>query len=102
VSRDILDNLCVLSGWLLGLAVLGRVDGQLGSEVAVFVEDADGAVDNEQHDAGAGGAAADAEVSELGLVPQGDVAAAVDTITADSLPGHHDPGWAASGLGAGG
>ena len=85
MSRDIPDNLCALSWSFLGLVVLGGVDGELGEEFAVFVDDAHVAVGDEQHDAGGGVAAADAEVAELRLIAQGDVAAAVDAV---ELPGH--------------
>jgi len=64
MSRDIPDNLCTLSGSLLGLVGLGRVDGELGEELAVVVEDAHVAVGDEQEYAGAAVAAADAEVEQ--------------------------------------
>ena len=57
VWRDIPDNLCMLAGSVLGLVVLGRVDGELGEELAVFVDDAHVAVGDEQDDAGSGEAA---------------------------------------------
>src|SRR4051812_1142166 len=87
----------MLSGSFLGLVVLGRVDGELGEEFAVVVDDAYVAVGDEQHDAGAGVAAADAEVSELGLIARGAVAAAVDAIAADSVLGGHSDSGAAGG-----
>jgi hypothetical protein len=59
------------------LVVLGRVDGELGEGLAVVVDDAQVAVGDEEHDAGTDVAATDAEVAELGLVAQGDVAGAV-------------------------
>jgi hypothetical protein len=93
----------MLAGSFLGLVVLGWVDGELGEEFAVFVEDADVAVGDEQHDPGAGVAAADAEVAELGLVAQRDVAAAVDAIAPDAVLGRDgDWGPAGCGFGAGG
>jgi hypothetical protein len=51
----------MLPGSFLGLVGLGRVDGELGEEFAVVVEDADVAVGDEEHDAGASVAAADAD-----------------------------------------
>ncbi len=95
------DNLGSLPGSFLGLVVLGRVDGELGEEFTVVVDDAHVAVGDEEHDAGAGVAAADAEVAELGLVAQGDVAAGVDAVAADAvLGGDGDGASAGRGLGA--
>jgi hypothetical protein len=96
VSRDIPDSLCTLSGPFLGLVGLGRVDLELGEELAVVVDDPDVAVGDEEHDAGAGVAAPDAEVQQLGSVAKGDLAGLVDAVSADSMFGGHDqtaPAW---------
>ena len=48
MSRDIPDNPGTLSGSFLGLVGLGRVDGELGEECAVVVDDADVAIGDEE------------------------------------------------------
>ena len=59
----------------------------MSEEFAVEGEDADVAVGDEEHDAGAGVGAADAYVSQLGFVAERDAAGLVDLVVADAEVG---------------
>ena len=89
-----------------GLVVAVGVEGEAAEEVAGFgVDDADVAVGDEGEDAGAGVCAAEADVSELAVVADGDDAAGVDAVAADPVvvcdawPGGDGAGAGGVGLG---
>jgi hypothetical protein len=83
------------------LVDLGRVDPEFGEEVAVFGDDSDVAVGDQEQDPGAVPVAADGEVAELGAVAEGDLAGFVDAVTAYSvLGGDGDARAAGAGFGA--
>ena len=66
------------------MEVAGGVQGELSDELAgVAVEDADVQVVDEQGDAGAGEAAAQADVVQAAAVAQGDGAGGVDAVVPD-------------------
>ena len=105
MSRDILDG-CrgrsrtrsgVESGSVLDLILLGGIDGEGGEEFAVFVDDSDVAVGDEEHDAGAGVASSDPEVAEDGCVAEGDLAVFVDAVASDPVLGRDRERLAARG-----
>ena len=72
------------SGELLALVVPAGVEGQCADQLAgVLVEDPDVQVVDQHQYAGAGVPAADAEVMQAAVVPQGEFAVAVDAVAAD-------------------
>jgi hypothetical protein len=67
MSRDIPDRVrCFVR--VVGLVLLGGLDGELGEESAVVGDDSDLAVGGEDQDGGAGVAASDAEEAGKGRV----------------------------------
>jgi len=92
-----------MSGSCLGLVGLGGVEGELGEELAVVIDNPGVVVGGEDEDAGADVAAADAEVAQLGLVSQRDLASLVDAVAPDPVVGgDHQAEAARVGFGAGG
>lgn len=95
----------------LGLVVAGGVEDEFSDDVAFFGDDADVEVVDEHEDFLAGPGASDADVVKAAVVPQGEVAGAVDAVftdaerfvDADALPGGDGSGacrpgggWSAS------
>src|SRR5690348_2912955 len=71
-------------GWL-GLVVAGRVEAEFADQFAVFLgDDPELKVAGEDEDLGAGPAASDADVVELAVVAQGELAVGVDGVAADA------------------
>jgi hypothetical protein len=83
------------------LVVPGGVQPQFAQQLYVGVEDADVAVADEHQDAGAGVAAAQPDVVQPAVVPQGDDAAGVDAVVADSVVAGVEPSTGRDGLRAG-
>src|SRR5512133_1896504 len=70
------------------LVALGRVEGELAEEFAGGgVDHADVAVLDQDEDVGSGVGSADADGVEPAVVAQGDLAALVDPVAADSVVG---------------
>src|SRR5690242_13459919 len=96
-------------GWL-GLVVAGRVEAEFADQFAVFLgDDPELKVAGEDEDLGAGPAASDADVVELAVVAQGELAVGVDGVAADTevladadaLAGGDGPGPGVPGRGGG-
>jgi hypothetical protein len=69
----------------LALVVAGGVEGEFAEEFTVGGDDADVKVGGEDQDAGSGVGAADADVVEAAVVPQGDYPTGVDLVAADAV-----------------
>jgi hypothetical protein len=88
--------------------LLGGVDGEVGEEFAVVVDDSYVLVGDQQQDPGAGQAPSDSEVEQFGAVAQGDLAGFVDAVTAHPVMARNGDtrsswlGLGASGEGFGG
>jgi hypothetical protein len=84
---------------VLGLVVATGVQGELAQQLAVLGDDPHLQISDQDQDAGAGVAAAQADVVEPTVVAQGDDAGAVDLVVADAVVGRDPPlGACGSGL----
>ena len=73
-------------GWILGLVIPGRVEGEVAEEFAGgLVDDADVEVLDQQQDVGSGVGSSDADVVDAAVVADGDNAGAVDAAAADPI-----------------
>jgi hypothetical protein len=80
------------------LVAAGGVEGELAEKLAgVGVDDADVAVLGEDEDAGSGVGSADADGAQAPVVAEGDLAAGVDAVAADSVVGVAVPPGARGG-----
>jgi hypothetical protein len=85
-----------------GLVVLCWVEGEAAELGSAGVEDLDVAAGDEQDDASAAVGAADGDVVQAALVPEGDGAFLVEFVVADAVAGGVDAGAGGVGLLAGG
>ena len=84
------------------MVVPGGIKSEFAQKLPVGVENADVKVADQHQDAGAGMAAAQADVVQAAVVPQGDHAGVVDAVVADAVVPGVDRGSGVHGLGAAG